>query len=486
MKTRHRLPSVFSIYMVDVLCCALGCVILLWLINFREARQKTAAASETSQRLSASLSALGDSDRALKDAQAELNRGRKHEQQLLKRLDDLAAAHAATNRELRDHKRKLERAKEDLVTSRLELARLQQDRKKLLAAAAAAEDKLATRAADYESLLKKLTAADRRIGKLQKELQENAGKLARVGESSALLEKEIDRLQELARKYQVKLDAAETRVSQMEARSKQQTRDIQKRLEELLTIREILSQKLKLSEKELESARTTLADLKEEKNSLVRQAQAIRQAVENRFAGIALTGKNVLFLVDMSGSMDLLDENTPDPDKWPLVCETVAKIMKSLPDLKKYQVLLFADKVRYPLGSDGRWLEYEPGSTPADVLRALRSIKPQGGTNMAAAFDEAFQFRANSLDTIYVLSDGLPNSGPGLPANPNNLSEPQKTEYLSKYVRARLKTSLNPAIPGRPRVRINTIGFFFESPEVGAFLWALAREHGGSFVGMSK
>jgi hypothetical protein len=35
-------------------------------------------------------------------------------------------------------------------------------------------------------------------------------------------------------------------------------------------------------------------------------------------------------------------------------------------------------------------------------------------------------------------------------------------------------------------VRINSIGFFYESPEVGAFLWALSRENDGSFVGMSK
>ena len=27
MIVRHRVPSVFGIYMVDVLCCALGCVI---------------------------------------------------------------------------------------------------------------------------------------------------------------------------------------------------------------------------------------------------------------------------------------------------------------------------------------------------------------------------------------------------------------------------------------------------------------------------
>jgi hypothetical protein len=36
------------------------------------------------------------------------------------------------------------------------------------------------------------------------------------------------------------------------------------------------------------------------------------------------------------------------------------------------------------------------------------------------------------------------------------------------------------------RVRLNCIGFFYESPDVGAFLWAMSRENDGSFVGMSK
>ena len=33
MRIRHRIPSIFNLSMVDVLCCALGCVILLWLVN---------------------------------------------------------------------------------------------------------------------------------------------------------------------------------------------------------------------------------------------------------------------------------------------------------------------------------------------------------------------------------------------------------------------------------------------------------------------
>ena len=46
-------------------------------------------------------------------------------------------------------------------------------------------------------------------------------------------------------------------------------------------------------------------------------------------------------------------------------------------------------------------------------------------------------------------------------------------------------TSWNPP-KAADRVRINAVGFFYESPDVGAFLWAMTRENDGSFVGMSK
>ena len=84
------------------------------------------------------------------------------------------------------------------------------------------------------------------------------------------------------------------------------------------------------------------------------------------------------------------------------------------------------------------------------------------------------------------MPDGLPNAGPGIPANLPNLTEQQQTDHLAKYIRNRLKNDWNRRIQGKNRVPINAIGYFFESPDVGAFLWALARENDGSFVGMSK
>src|SRR5260370_389931 len=53
MRTRHKVPSVFNIYMVDVLCCALGCVILVWQLDLdkvKDNEKKTAEAKAAADR----------------------------------------------------------------------------------------------------------------------------------------------------------------------------------------------------------------------------------------------------------------------------------------------------------------------------------------------------------------------------------------------------------------------------------------------------
>jgi hypothetical protein len=149
-------------------------------------------------------------------------------------------------------------------------------------------------------------------------------------------------------------------------------------------------------------------------------------------------------------------------------------------------VILFADKVTYLTGDGAGWLDYDAKSAE-QATAALKNIAPKGGTNMYAAFEAAFRFRPQGLDTVYLLSDGLPNMGEGLSdEQAKRLKETEQAEILGKYVRQRLVTDWNREIRGQGRVRINAVGFFYESPDVGAFLWALTRENEGSFVGMSK
>ena len=187
--------------------------------------------------------------------------------------------------------------------------------------------------------------------------------------------------------------------------------------------------------------------------------------------------------------MDKTDPSTPAPHKWPVVCDTVAKVMRTIPTIERYQVVVFAKQARWLFGG-GQWQPYEGEKSVQAVKASLERVQPEGDTNLHSAFDLTFTLRTKRLDSIYLFSDGLPTQGPGLSpseefANPP-LPETKLAEILSKYIREKLISTWNRKLVGDDRVKIHAIGFFYESPDVGAFLWALTRENEGSFVGMSK
>ena len=84
----------------------------------------------------------------------------------------------------------------------------------------------------------------------------------------------------------------------------------------------------------MDDSNASIIDLQGEKKKLADKLDKLRIDSDSRFAGIAMTGKKVVFLVDISGSMRLIDEKTPDANKWPGVIETVGKVMRSIPDLE--------------------------------------------------------------------------------------------------------------------------------------------------------
>src|ERR1022692_4357179 len=49
MLLRHKVPTIFNIYMLDVICCALGCVVLLWQVAHQQAEEQTDAAKNQSE-----------------------------------------------------------------------------------------------------------------------------------------------------------------------------------------------------------------------------------------------------------------------------------------------------------------------------------------------------------------------------------------------------------------------------------------------------
>src|ERR1700675_4078632 len=73
MKTRHKVPAVFSLYMVDVLCCALGCVILLWQLYHHESVEQTAAAEKSLAEAEATAKKLREAHLAIANLTSDID-----------------------------------------------------------------------------------------------------------------------------------------------------------------------------------------------------------------------------------------------------------------------------------------------------------------------------------------------------------------------------------------------------------------------------
>ena len=441
MKMRPQKPTFVSMWMLDVFCCALGCVTLLWLLKTREASFALDDASTATTQLSATRLELMQSQFTALNVQAS--------------LDETA--------------RKLALADKAIDTQANQLAVVRSER---------------------DSLAKKLATSETQVQSTEAELKASRTKLALTrDEMSALESASTKSAEELARLTKKQAELAKN-AADLEAQLNARTAERGELMTRVKALDEAKKDATGMA-RELADARAQIVDLQGVKKKLADKVDVLKAESDSRFAGIALTGKRAVFLVDMSGSMDREDENTTDPKKWPLVRDTLVKVMKSLPNLEKFQVIMFSNRVAYLLEKRG-WIDYQGDATIQQIQQSMTNIKPAGDTNMYIGLEEAFQYRAQGLDTVYLFSDGLPTSGPGLTAQQEQLkltgmlSDVDRSQLLAKHVLRTLGGQWNLANPTLPRVRIHGIGFFYESPDVGAFLWSLTRENEGSFVGMAR
>src|SRR5262249_32167825 len=113
MQTRHRTPSVFNLSMVDVLCCALGCVILLWLLNLRNAKEEEPKVGLTSAQL--------------KESRDEASQLREQLARAEKQAQDLTAQLDSTRTDRDQANQRATNALRDLAGSRARVADLDKE-----------------------------------------------------------------------------------------------------------------------------------------------------------------------------------------------------------------------------------------------------------------------------------------------------------------------------------------------------------------------
>src|SRR5262245_30019840 len=518
MKVRHKTPTQVSMWMLDVFCCALGCVTLLWLLNNRQAGDQTIAAQAAFEQLNRARNDLSDTrtrvaalnteaERLAARLRSALDEQGKLTGQLVAmhgdarvlqgRLDDANRALAVTRAEADATKVALATAQEKATTQADALATAKQmtaEKDKELAAAMAraktAEADLLQKKQQIDTLTKKLETASATVDELDTLVRDTSAERAERDARNKNLQRELVALEKklaaAEEKQSSTASAAKTASDKAKADLDAAKADAAKAAQDLAAARKTITE----LEGKLAGAGTdkaTIIDLQGQNAKLADKLDKLQKETETRFAGIATTGRRVVFLVDMSGSMTKTDERTPAPGKWPTVCETVAKVMRSIPTLERYQVVVFSHATRWLLTPAGDWRPFEGEKSVQEVKSELLKVVVEGDTNMYDAFDMVFTLRPKGLDTIYLFSDGLPTSGRGLtPSQENTLDEAKRSEILGDYLLRELRIRWNRPLAGSERVRINSVGFFYQSPNVGAFLWALSRENDGSFVGMSK
>ena len=203
----------------------------------------------------------------------------------------------------------------------------------------------------------------------------------------------------------------------------------------------------------------------------------------NEFFGIETSTKNTLYLIDVSGSMEGIDEGsikdqvmreagntagnqvskviggkigsilgkqvTKEATKLGAVKRKLIPALKGLPDGKKFLVYSFNNDVT----KQATEFSVANNTTRTSANIFVQNLKASGGTNTLEALLEALA--TTDVQEIVLMSDGLPNSGP---------------EAVLEEIR---KTNTNNII-------IHTIAFG-EDADLD-FMRTLAQENNGTFI----
>lgn len=201
-------------------------------------------------------------------------------------------------------------------------------------------------------------------------------------------------------------------------------------------------------------------------------------------SGFNFEGNSIVFLIEATGSMDgynsdeaiangeMTDEERRQFPKWQRVIKSVQWILANLTPRQRYQIMVFNEDTT-PLIPESGYGWYDPldRQTMSEVLKALREVTPKGGTNLERAFTTVLgQFPL--VDTIMLLSDGLPTRSDSIPIGSLGTSDTDR-ERLFQVATRRLPDTLT----------VNTILFPFSGDPGAAFLfWQLASNTNGALV----
>lgn len=139
------------------------------------------------------------------------------------------------------------------------------------------------------------------------------------------------------------------------------------------------------------------------------EVRELREMSTTEFFGLRIESTRVIFILDVSGSMDFLTRGEFLGEKGvPRIDPARRELDRCLAGLGKdafFNMIFFSDQVT-------PWQDQVAQVTPeaiADAKEFLERVRPLGGTNVYGALERAFE--DPEVDTIFLLSDGEPSVG---------------------------------------------------------------------------
>ena len=201
--------------------------------------------------------------------------------------------------------------------------------------------------------------------------------------------------------------------------------------------------------------------------------------------GLFVGGTHILIALDASASMldrtivqilrrrNMSKQRQRDAPKWRRAQRIVEWIAAQAPIESNFQIALYAEEARFPLGDDA----WRPSADPralTDALDTLAEVVPAGGTSLESLMLAIADMRPLP-DNVFLVTDGLPTQRAG------------GSQRLTVSARQRQQLFEDAAKMMPPEVRFNVILLPLEGDSMAsASYWVLAANSRGTYMSPSE
>lgn len=507
---KERQINIFNLSFLDMLCCALGAMILIFILETRILTTKTRTAVAEYQKKAEELAEAEENVRYAVDRYRAKAREAGEAQKMADESREIAV-------KARDEAK---RSREAAIEDRNRADRLREEAE----ARQRALDEMRLKAIESQKQSEKEANVVRgRIAELELGLQQEREKCAALAESNKSRQKQIEGLEsdneslrktvkqfrsqdqslkelinsydnlrrdyeELNKKYErlvQSANAAESENKKLRQGSKSRQEEEQKiqeemsrlrrEYEDMVRARDELSSRLQRAQTELRRRESEIPDRESEIEKLEAEIRAQRDTItglqkdlqkedDKSLFGIKLKYRRIVFLFDRSGSIT--------SNNWKqVIVDTCREILINC-EVDEFAIIAFStDMLLYP-PKKGTMLA--GGRENKDrAIAWLNSEMPFGGsTRMDLAFRSAYEDYGR-LDAIFLLTDGLPSA-------PTHTPEYLQQEII-KYIKLRAQEK------GSPKIITIAIGYpparAEQYRDIYNYLHQICELSGGQYLG---